>query len=89
MEYRILISKKVKKDVELIKSLPNLKKNVDNLLKLISKNPFQTPPTYEKLVGNYKGMYSRRINRQHRLVYKVEEESKAVIIVSFWNHYEF
>lgn len=89
MEYRILISKKVKKDVELIKSLPNLKKNVDNLLKLISKNPFQTPPTYEKLVGNYKGMYSRRINRQHRLVYKVEEESKAVIIVSFWNYYEF
>lgn len=89
MEYRILISKKVKKDVELIKSLPNLKKNVDNLLKLISKNPFQTPPTYEKLVGNYKGMYSRRINRQHRLVYKVEEESKAVIIVSMWNHYEF
>lgn len=89
MEYRILISKKVNKDVELIKSLPNLKKNVDNLLKLISKNPFQTPPTYEKLVGNYKGMYSRRINRQHRLVYKVEEESKAVIIVSMWNHYEF
>ncbi len=89
MEYRIFISKKVKKDVELIKSLPNLKKNVDNLLKLISKNPFQTPPTYEKLVGNYKGMYSRRINRQHRLVYKVEEESKAVIIVSMWNHYEF
>lgn len=89
MEYRILISKKVKKDIELIKSLPNLKKNVDNLLKLISKNPFQTPPTYEKFVGNYKGMYSRRINRQHRLVYKVEEESKAVIIVSMWNHYEF
>lgn len=89
MEYRILISKKVKKDVELIKSLPNLKKNVDNLLKLISKNPFQTPPTYEKLVGNYKGMYSRRINRQHRLVYKVEEESKAVIIVSMWSHHEF
>lgn len=89
MEYRILISKKVKKDVELIKSLPNLKKNVDNLLKLISKNPFQTPPTYEKLVGNYKGMYSRRINRQYRLVYKVKEECKAVIIVSMWNHYEF
>ncbi len=89
MEYRILISKKVKKDVELIKSLPNLKKNVDNLLKLISKNPFQTPPTYEKLVGNYKGMYSRRINRQHRLVYKVKEESKAVIIVSMWSYYEF
>lgn len=87
MEYRILISKKVKKDVELIKSLPNLKKNVDNLLKLISKNPFQTPPTYKKLVGNYKGMYSRRINRQHRLVYKVEEESKAVIIVSMWSRY--
>ena len=87
MEYRILISKKVKKDVELIKSLPNLKKNVDNLLKLISKNPFQTPPTYEKLVGNSKGMYSRRINRQHRLVYKVEEESKAVIIVSMWSRY--
>lgn len=48
----------------------------------------QTPPTYEKLVGNMYGLYSRRINYQHRLVYKVHEEEKIIQIISLWTHYE-
>lgn len=88
-EYKLKILKQAQKDKEKIKQQPVLKKNVEKLLELIKKNPFQTPPPYESLVGNYKGLYSRRINRQHRLVYRVLEEEKIVMIVSIWTHYEF
>lgn len=88
-EYKLKILKQAQKDKEKIKQQPVLKKNVEKLLELIKKNPFQTPPPYENLVGNYKGLYSRRINRQHRLVYRVLEEEKIVMIVSMWTHYEF
>lgn len=89
VEYKIKIMKQAQKDKEKIKQLPILKKNVEKLLELIKKNPFQNPPPYESLVGNFKGLYSRRINRQHRLVYKVVEEEKTIVIVSMWTHYEF
>lgn len=86
-EYKILIMNSAQKDKEKIKSIPALKRNVDNLLNILRKSPFQNPPPYEKLSGNFKELYSRRINRQHRLVYKVVD--KTVIIVSMWTHYEF
>ena len=63
--------------------------NVQNLLELISENPFQNPPPYERLIGNLKQCYLRRINSQHRLVYMVYEEEKIVKIISMWSHYEF
>lgn len=88
VKYKIVIMKQALKDKEKIKQYPVLKKNVSNLLELISKNPYQNPPPYEMLVGDLKGLYSRRINRQHRLVYKVIEEELSIIIVSMWTHYE-
>ncbi|MGM9539222.1 Txe/YoeB family addiction module toxin [Anaerovibrio sp.] len=51
--------------------------------------PFQNPPSYEKLLGNLQGAYSRRLNIKHRLVYTVMEEEKIVRIISMWSHYEF
>ena len=86
--YKIVIMKSALKDKDKIKEIPALKKNVDKLLQVIKNNPFQNPPPYEKLCGNLKEFYSRRINRQHRLVYKVVEEEKTIIIVSMWTHYE-
>jgi Txe/YoeB family toxin of toxin-antitoxin system len=65
-----------------------LKSRTEDLLKVIQKNPFQNPPPYEKLVGDLKGAYSRRINIQHRLVYQVLEEIKTVKIIRMWTHYE-
>lgn len=62
---------------------------MNNLFDILKRNPFEVPPTYESLVGNFKGLYSRRINRQHRLVYRILEEEKIIIIVSMWIHYEF
>jgi Txe/YoeB family toxin of toxin-antitoxin system len=87
--YRIVILKSALKDKEKVKNMPALKTSVDSLLNLLRKNPFQNPPPYEKLSGAFKELYSRRINRQHRLVYLVLEDEKTVVIVSMWTHYEF
>ena len=86
--YKIVLLNSAAKDKEKIKAVPALKAKADKLLDVLRSNPFQNPPPYEKLVGNFKGLYSRRINRQHRLVYRVIEEEKTVMIVSLWTHYE-
>jgi len=86
--YKIVITKAAQKDKEKIKAIPALRKNVDKLLDVLQKNPYQTPPPYEKLFGNLSAYYSRRINRQHRLVYMVDDTQKVVKIVSMWTHYE-
>ena len=65
-----------------------LKKNVVALLAVLKSNPFQNPPPYEKLVGDLKGAYSRRINVQHRLVYELFEAERTVRILRMWTHYE-
>ena len=65
-----------------------LKKKAQELLDIIKDNPYQDPPPYEKLVGDLSGAYSRRINIQHRLVYQVIEEEKAVKVLRLWTHYE-
>ena len=55
---------------------------------MIRVNPYQTPPPYEKLVGDLSGVCSRRINIQHRLVYQVLDEFKTVKVIRMWTHYE-
>lgn len=86
--YEIFYTKAASKDIPKLKSA-HLEKTARNLIDVIRENPYQNPPPYEKLVGNLNGLYSRRLNRQHRLVYRVMEEEKKIIIVSMWSHYEF
>lgn len=86
--YKIEILKKALKDRDKVKNLPALKKNVDRILAILGENPFQSPPPFEILSGDLKGLFSRRINRQHRLVYQVREQDKSVVIMSMWTHYE-
>lgn len=88
-KYKILITKAAKRDRDKIKEIPSLKRNVENLIEAIKADPYKTPPSYEKLKGNLEGLYSRRINNKHRLVYEVYEDEKVVKIVSMWSHYEF
>lgn len=85
--YKIEYHKKALKDIVKLKE-NNLDKKTKNLIEVLKVNPFQTPPPYEKLIGDLKGLYSRRINVQHRLVYKVNEQEKKVQILSLWTHYE-
>lgn len=65
-----------------------LKDDAGALLDVLARDPFQTPPPFEKLVGDLAGAYSRRINIQHRLVYQVLEEQRIVKVLRMWSHYE-
>lgn len=86
--YKIVYTKKAIKDIKNLKSA-GIDKKAKMLGELIKQNPYQTPPYYEKLQGELKGAYSRRINIQHRLVYEVFEKEKTIKIISLWSHYEF
>jgi Txe/YoeB family toxin of toxin-antitoxin system len=65
-----------------------LKPQAQKLLALLAANPYQTPPPYEKLVGDLAGACSRRINFQHRLVYQMLDDIKTVKVIRMWTHYE-
>ena len=86
-KYIIKFSKKAEKDKIKLKS-SGLEKNCKNILLLMIDNPFCYPPPYEKLLGELSGTYSRRINRQHRIIYEVNEEKKEIHIIRMWTHYE-
>ena len=83
--YSIVYTKKVVGDIANLKSA-----KIDNkakiLLELIRNDPYKNPPSYEKLQGNLKGAYLRRIDIKHRLVYEVYEEDK---VITLWSHYDF
>ena len=64
-----------------------LKAKAQELLEILKQNPFTNPPSYEKLSGNFKGAYSRRINLQHRLVYEVIDAEHTVKVLRLWSHY--
>ena len=85
--YHIVYTRTAVKDIPKLKAA-RLDGKARALIDVIRENPFQRPPEYEKLVGDMNGLYSRRINLQHRLVYQVYEEEKTVKIVSLWTHYE-
>ncbi len=87
MTWKVYYTKQAQKDARKLAS-SGLKDKAQKLLRTIESNPFQNPPPYEKLVGDLAGAYSRRINIQHRLVYQVLEEEKAIKILRLWAHYE-
>ena len=90
--YKIKYTKVANKHIPLLKGA-KLDKKAQVLIDIVKVNPYKNPPEYEKLVGNLMGLYSRRINRQHRFVYEVfeneTEEERFVKIISMWTHYEF
>lgn len=85
--WNLAYSKYALKDAKKL-SAAGLKDKAQVLLDLLERDPFQNPPPYEKLVGDLKGAYSRRINIQHRLVYEVFRQEKTVRILRMWTHYE-
>ena len=87
MSWQLYYTKQAQKDAKKL-SAAGLRPKAEDLLKILQNNPFQTPPSYEKLTGDLFGAYSRRINIQHRLVYQVLEKEKAVKIIRMWTHYE-
>ena len=86
-QWRLIFTRDAQKDSRNLASA-GLRSKTQSLLDILRLNPFQTPPPYEKLVGDLDGAYSRRINIQHRLVYAVDTDSKTVKIPRMWTHYE-
>ena len=84
--YKVILTKHAIKDANKIVAA-GLAPKVRKLLKLIEKDPFATYPPYEKLLGDLTGLYSRRINIQHRLVYQVLAEEHIVKVLRMWSHY--
>ena len=85
--WNVAYSKFALKDAKKL-SAAGLRERAQALLDILEKDPFQNPPPYEKLVGDLRGAYSRRINIQHRLVYEVFRKEKTVRVLRMWTHYE-
>ncbi len=87
VNWQIVYTKQAQKDAKKL-SASGLRLKAEALLEILELNPFQTPPPFEKLVGDLEGAYSRRINIQHRLVYQVIKKLQTVKILRMWTHYE-
>ena len=87
VKWKIVITKQAQRDARKI-AAAGLRPKAQKLLDILSENPLQTPPPYEKLVGDLSGAYSRRINIQHRLVYQILRDIKTVKVIRMWTHFE-
>lgn len=85
--WELRFTKRAQKDAKKL-AAAGLKPKAEELLAILEQNPYENPPSYEKLKGDLQGAYSRRINIQHRLVYEVLEEERIVKVLSMWTHYE-
>jgi toxin YoeB len=87
VSWRLVFTKQAQKDAKKI-AQSDLKPTASRLLDILQEDPYQSPPPFEKLMGDLSGAYSRRINIQHRLVYQVLEDIKTVKVIRMWTHYE-
>ena len=85
--YKLIYTRQAQKDAKKL-AQSGLKRNASKILEIIKEDPFQSPPSYEKLLGDLVGAYSRRINIQHRIVYQVHEKEKIVKVIRIWTHYK-
>ena len=86
MSWKLVFTKQARRDAKKL-ARSGLRRQAERLLDGLRDDPYQTPPRYEKLVGDLVGACSRRINIQHRLVYQVLDDTKTVKIIRMWTHY--
>lgn len=87
VKWQLVYTKQAQKDARKL-SAAGLRQKAEAILSILTKDPFKTPPPFEKLVGDLQGAFSRRINIRHRIVYQVLKSKKKVKIVRLWTHYE-
>jgi Txe/YoeB family toxin of toxin-antitoxin system len=85
--WRIVFTKRALKDAKKA-SAAGLRTKAETLLDILRENPYQTPPPFEKLIGDLSGAYSRRINIHHHLVYQIIDDEKVVKVIRMWTHYK-
>ena len=87
MIWKVVYTKQAQKDAKKLSS-SGLKLKAKEIIEILKENPYQTPPPYEKLIGDLSGAYSRRLNIQHRIVYQIIDADKIVKVLRMWTHYE-
>ena len=85
--WRVVFTKQAQKDAKKLSSA-GLRPKAEKLIEILRENPYQTPPPFEKLLGDLSGAFSRRINIQHQIVYQVLDDEKVVKVIRMWTHYE-
>jgi len=85
--WQVVFTKQAQKDVKKLSS-SGLRQKAEQLIEILRENPYQTPPPFEKLLGDLSGAFSRRINIHHRIVYQVLNDEKIVKVIRMWTHYE-
>jgi len=85
--WKVVFTKQAQKDAKKL-SAAGLRPKAEQLIEILRENPFKTPPPFEKLLGDLSGVFTRRINIQHRLVYQVLDGEKIVKVIRMWTHYQ-
>ena len=85
--WKVVFTKQAQKDARKL-SAAGLRPKAEQLIEILTENPYMTPPPFEKLLGDLSGAFSRRINIQHRLIYQIVDAEKMVKIIRMWTHYE-
>lgn len=85
--WRVVFTKQAQKDAKKL-SPSGLRQKAEQLIEILRENPYQTPPPFEKLLGDLSGAFSRRINIQHRIVCQIHDNEKVVKVIRMWTHYE-
>jgi Txe/YoeB family toxin of toxin-antitoxin system len=87
VSWTLVYTAQARKDAKKI-SRSGLRQKAEALLAILKKDPYRSPPPYERLRGDLEGAVSRRINIQHRLVYQVLQDVKTIKVIRMWTHYE-
>jgi Txe/YoeB family toxin of toxin-antitoxin system len=87
VSWTVVFTKQARKDAKKL-SASGLKSKAEAIIQILRENPYQVSPSYEKLVGDLAGAYSRRINIQHRIVCQILEDAETVKVIRMWTHYE-
>lgn len=87
VKWEIYFTRQAQRDAKKL-SAAGLRQKAEEIIEILREDPYQTPPPFEKLLGDLSGAYSRRINIQHRIVYQILDDEKAVKILRMWTHYE-
>lgn len=89
MKYTLIFSKTALKDIEKHKKSGDRStlKKIEKLLNELMDHPYTGTGQPEMLKHELAGLYSRRINKKHRLVYSVNEQVVTVYILAAWSHY--
>ena len=87
VKWRVVFTRQARRDARKL-AAAGLRPKAEALLEILQEDPLQTPPRFEKLIGDLTGAYSRRINIQHHLVYQIVKENRLVKVLRLWTHYE-